>query len=158
MKDIKGYEGLYAVTEEGQVWSYRSNKFLKSNPDKDGYLKIGLYKEKNRKYFFLHRLVAEAYIPNPENKPQVNHKDENKQNNNINNLEWFTVKENINYGTRNIKTQKALSKPIYCVELDRVFEGAAAAARELNLNRSGITKVCRHQLKTTGGYHWRYVE
>lgn len=100
-KDIKGYEGRYAITSCGKVWSYRSNKFLKPQKDKDGYLVVDLVVNYQRKNYKIHRLVAEAYIPNPENKPQVNHRDENKENNCINNLDWMTGKENCNYGTRN---------------------------------------------------------
>ena len=154
MKDIKGYEGLYAVTEEGQVWSYRSNKFLSSKYNRYGYEQVILSNKGEQKTLSVHKLVAEAYIPNPDNKPQVNHKDENKANNNINNLEWVTAKENMNYGTRTQRTQKS----VYCVELDKTFNGIREAAKELNLHSTNITKVCKGKQKTTGGYHWRYVE
>ena len=71
MKDIKGYEGLYAVTENGQVWSYRSQIFLKQMANKDGYLRVGLNKDGIKKQFMVHRLVGEAYIPNIEGLPQI---------------------------------------------------------------------------------------
>ena len=99
MRDVVGFEGLYAVTSCGKVWSYRSKKFLKPYIWR-GYLKVDLYQNGKAKKCRINRLVAEAYIPNPEGKPQVNHLDENKANNNVNNLIWATVKENINYGTR----------------------------------------------------------
>ena len=99
MRDIKGFEGIYAITSCGKVWSYRSKKFIKPYEWK-GYLKVNLYLNGQVKKCRVHRLVAEAYIPNPEGKPQVNHLDENKTNNNVNNLEWATAKENSNYGTR----------------------------------------------------------
>ena len=96
MKDVVGYEDLFAITEDGQIWSKRSNRFLKLNM-LNGYLahvtKIGGRTGKNV-VLKAHRLVAKAYIPNPENKPYVNHKDGNKLNNNVDNLEWCTAKEN----------------------------------------------------------------
>lgn len=101
MKDIKNYEGLYAVTEDGQVYSYRRKKYLKPALIGHGYLRVCLCKGQEKKNFFIHRLVAEAYLPNPNNLPEVNHKDENKLNNCVENLEWLTSKENANYGTRN---------------------------------------------------------
>ena len=96
MKDVVGYEEFFAITEDGQLWSKRSNKFLKLNKI-NGYLthttRIGGRTGKNV-VLRAHRLVAKAYIPNPENKPFVNHKDGNKQNNHVSNLEWCTPKEN----------------------------------------------------------------
>ena len=107
IKDIKGYEGLYGVTEDGKVYSYTSKKFLKRTLDIEGYEQVILYKNKHRKTYKVHRLVALAYIPNPNNFPQVNHRDENKTNNNVSNLEWCTAKYNSNYGTR---TERIISK------------------------------------------------
>ena len=100
MKDIEGYEGLYAVTEDGQVWSYRSQKFLKPWIA-NGYYQVTLSKNGEKKKHKIHRLVAIIYIPNPDNLRDVNHKDENKLNNCLDNLEWLSHKDNSNYGTRN---------------------------------------------------------
>lgn len=162
MKDVVGYEGLYAVTSCGKVWSYKSQKFLKPKEDKDGYLIIVLYKNKIRKDAKIHRLVSQAYIPNPEGKPQVNHRDEDKSNNCVNNLEWATAKENTNYGTRNKRAGEANRNsrgvPVYCVELDKVFLSARGAARELGLQQSNITACVKGKHKTCGGYHWQYTE
>lgn len=156
MKDIKGYEGLYAVTSCGRVWSHHSNKFLQPRKDKDGYLRVGLYKDGEQKTFFIHRLVAEAYIPNPDNLPLINHKSEVKTENFANNLEWCDKLYNNTYGSR--ANGNAKKKPIYCLELDRVFDSASAAAKELVLDQGSIIKVCQGKRKTHGGYHWRYVE
>lgn len=109
MKDVVGYEGQYAVTSCGKVWSYKSNKFLKPKTDKDGYYKVNLYNKGKQKTFFIHRLVAEAYISNLDNLPQVNHKSEIKTENFINNLEWCTAEYNTNYGTRNERAGKTIS-------------------------------------------------
>ena len=116
-KDIKGYEDLYQISNYGEVkslekkagFSTRKEKILKQHLDKDGYVKVYLCKNNKVKFLSVHRLIAEAFIPNPNNFPQINHKDENKQNNKIENLEWCTCKYNINYGTRT-KRQKETIK------------------------------------------------
>ena len=158
MKDILGYEGLYAITSCGKVWSYKSKKFLKPQKKRDGYLQVGLCKGGERKYYKIHRLVAMTYIPNPDNLPQVNHKDENKENNALPNLEWCDGSYNINYGSRNKRVSQTLSKPVFCVELNKTFDGASAAARELGLDNSHIIKCCKGKQKTCGGYHFIYQE
>lgn len=105
-KDIKGYEGLYQVSNLGNVKSLKTNKNLYYS--KSGkYYRVGLFKGK-RKMYSIHRLVAEAFILNPNNYPCVNHKDCNTFNNEINNLEWCTYKQNNNYGSRNIKVKSTL--------------------------------------------------
>lgn len=105
--DIPEYEGLYKVSNYGEVYSIHSNKLLKPTLDKDGYARVVLYKNRQRKTFGVHRLVAITYIPNPNNYPCMNHKDENKQNNAADNLEWCTIKYNNNYGTH---TQRSADK------------------------------------------------
>jgi len=106
-EDIKGYEGLYQISNLGRVKSlpkfYQGEKILKSREDKYGYLYINLIKNKVKKSYKIHRLVAIAFISNNNNYPCVNHKDENKLNNNIDNLEWCTVTYNNRYGNRIIK-------------------------------------------------------
>ena len=154
MIDIENYEGLYAITRDGKVWSYKSNKFLKPILTRNGYCQVNLYKDGKIKREYIHRLVAFAFLDNPNNLSDVNHIDEDKTNNNVNNLEWLSHKDNINYGTRT----KRVSKPIYCVELDRVFDGAKQAARELSLSQGNITSCCKGRYKTTGGYHFKYAE
>ena len=153
MKDIPGYEGLYAVTEDGKVWSYRRKIFLKPTPNNRGYLLVLLWKKRQVKGYLIHRLVAEAFIPNPEGLPQVNHKDEDKTNNCVDNLEWMSAKDNHNYGARNAKCRK----PVYCVELDKTFDSAKIACEETGIDASAIGKVCRGERKTAKGYHWKFV-
>ena len=156
MIDIAGYEGLYAINNDGKVWSYRKNMFLKSYLAR-GYFKVCLCKDKIRRQVLIHRLVAEAFIPNPTNLPQINHIDENKKNNCVENLEWCDAKHNINYGGHNEKVARKHCKKVYCVELDKVFESAKSAAIQLGLSGSNIAKCCKGKYKTTGGYHWKYV-
>lgn len=99
MKDIKGYEGLYAITMTGRVWSYKTKRFLKpfAGGSGCGYMLVKLYKDNQSKNFRLHRLVAETYIPNPDNQPQVGHIDDNPKNNCWDNLYWTNAKNNNNY-------------------------------------------------------------
>ena len=94
--DILGYEGLYSVSTDGQVYTYKYKKVLKPR-SKKGYLNVSLSKNKKRKEFKIHRLVAMSFIPNPENKEQVNHIDGDKSNNKVTNLEWVTQSENITH-------------------------------------------------------------
>ena len=94
-KDIPGYDGKYQVTSWGRIYCVDSEKYLRQEEHAKGYLRVDLYgKDGKRKHHKVHRLVAKAFIPNPDDKPQVNHKDGNKQNNSFTNLEWVTDEEN----------------------------------------------------------------
>ena len=152
MKDIKNYEGLYAVTEDGKVWSYGSNKWL-SPLNSRGYCRVQLCKGGKVTAYLIHRLVAEAYLSNPLNLPHVNHKDENKANNSVANLEWCSVDYNNKYGTHATCTMK----PIYCIELDKTFASLKEATEVINIAQSSISNCLAGRRKTAGGYHWRYV-
>lgn len=144
MKPIKNYENRYAVTEDGQVYSYRTKRFLKPWYNERGYAKVTLCMNSTPKHYFIHRLVAEAYLPEPlAGQTQINHKDENKQNNNVDNLEWVTPKENINYGTANARRAMSLGKPVYVAELDEVYPSMAAAASELDLSYNALRNALR---------------
>ena len=110
-RDIEGYEGLYQVSNLGRVKSLnynhtKSEKILKGIPDKDGYLRVALFKN-GRKDYMVHQLVAKMFIPNPNDLPVINHKDENKQNNTTENLEWCTIAYNNSYGNRPEKVSEA---------------------------------------------------
>lgn len=107
-KDIKGYRGLYKISNKGRVRS--TGGILTPTDNGKGYLIIGLCKDGKRKNFYIHRLVAEAFIDNPEKKPVVNHKDYNTRNNDVNNLEWVTQKENIAHSINNMRGKKHNSK------------------------------------------------
>ena len=95
MRDVKGYEGIYAITTDGRVWSYRLGHFMKPYTAGGGYRYIGLQRGRHIKQAVVHRLVAEAFIDNPLNKKEVNHIDGNKTNNDVSNLEWVTRSENM---------------------------------------------------------------
>lgn len=130
---VVGYEGLYKVSTEGNIKSIRRNKILSPNTNKDGYKRVSLYKNKASKHYSVHRLVAQAFIPNPDNLPQVNHIDEDKSNNCVSNLEWITPKDNCNYGTRNRKVALSKNKPVLQLSLEgdliREWESASEGIR-----------------------------
>jgi hypothetical protein len=158
VRDIAGFEGLYAVTSCGKVWSYKSKKFLSQRLDRYGYLLVNLSKNGVQKTYLVHRLVAEAYIPNPLGLPQVNHRSENKTENHINNLEWISAKDNVNYGTRNERAARANSKPVHCIELDETFPSLKSAGEELKIHPQCISECLRGKQKTAGKLHWEYAE
>ena len=97
MKDIKNYEGLYAVTEDGKVWSYRKKAFLQPHTNEKGYLTVGLTKDGQMKHHKVHRLVALTYLDNPRNLSDVHHISADKTDNNVKNLKWVSHKENLIY-------------------------------------------------------------
>lgn len=156
MKDIKNYEGLYAATEDGRIWSHKNQKFLKPETIR-GYLRVQLCKDGEKKSYFVHRLICESYHENPDNLPCVNHISEDKFDNRPENLEWCTHEYNNTYGTRLKRIAESNSKPVYCIELNRTFKGLTEAAQELNLKKSNICYCLRGTRNTTGGYHWRYA-
>lgn len=142
-------------------------RIIKGSLVDKGYLQVSLYDGKGRrKPLKVHRLVAESFIPNPENKSQVNHKDENKTNNCVDNLEWMTNEENVNYGTRNERAgkaiSKALSKPVAQYTKDgkliKVWSSTNEAGRQLGFAHNSISLVTRGIRKTCGGFVWKYVE
>lgn len=153
LRDIPGFEGKYAVTEDGQVWSYQSKKFMKIANGNNGYKQVCLTLDKNRsKNFYIHRLVALAYLPNPANLTDVNHIDENKANNHVSNLEWCSHHFNIKHSSYK------LCKPVYCIELDRVFESEKAAAEYLGCNSALVTIACKNPQWCARKHHFRFVE
>lgn len=152
MKDINGYEGLYAVTSCGKVWGYKRKRFLSPRLH-NGYLRVTLSKNNVIKDFYVQRIVAEAFIPNPNNLPQVNHKDENKENNCVKNLEWCDATYNINYGTRNSR----MSKCVRCVELNKTYNSITEASQDTKVKIQHISACLRGLQKTTGKYHWECI-
>lgn len=165
--DFLGYPD-YEVSNIGRVKSLKGKeRILKYGKTKDGYLLVALSKNRNRKTFLVHRLVALAFILNPENLPCVNHKDENKENNHVDNLEFCTYSFNINYGTRNKKASKTmingkLAKPILQFSLEsefiREWESINEIQRQLDISKGNISSCCNFKRKTCGGFIWRYKQ
>lgn len=156
-KDIEGYEGRYQISDQGRVKSLTTGSILKTFLCGSGYPEIVLTKHRKRQPKLIHRLVAEAFIPNPESKREVNHKDGNKHNNDVSNLEWVTPSENQRH-SRKVLGAKSFQRKVVCVELQRTFDSIKAASDALGLKSPLIWKCCNGTQVTTGGYHWRYAE
>lgn len=182
-KDIKYYEGKYQVSNLGRVKSLGNNKskkekILKPGKNKFGYLYVILSKEGIHKNFQLHRLVAQAFIENPNNYPIINHKDENKLNNKVDNLEWCTQKYNINYGTRTQRfseSSKGISRnkgsrhprarKVKCITTGKKFNCIKEAAEYYEIQVQDISSCCRSKLKSAGKHpvtgeklKWKYID
>ena len=162
-KDIKGYEGHYEVSNLGNVKSVkRYKKVLKPRQHKNGYVFVSLCANGKAKDFSVHRLVGNAFLDNPENLPEINHKDEDKTNNNASNLEWCTREYNQSYGTRverctQIKLEKYATK-VLCVETGRVYPSIRACASELGIVRKSIYSVINGFQEQTHGLHFVRVQ
>lgn len=161
-KEIKNYPG-YWIYSDGRVWSDKSQKFLSYFENNQGYYIVSLYQNGKDIKLRIHRLVAEAFIPNPNNLPQINHKDENKHNNNVNNLEWINHQNNQNYGTRNQRMADAHKKSIVMLNKEtleeiKIFDSLKEAAIFLNKPNGmpNISRALTGQIKTAYGYCWKY--
>ena len=155
-KVITGFT-IYEVSTEGNVRNRNTGKLLVPREDKHGYFKVNLYKNGKQKTRFIHRLVAIAFIPNPHNLPTVNHKNENKHNNHVDNLEWMTQGNNLRHGTRTERATEKIKKRVRCIELDKIFDSITQAEQETGCHNANIVKCCKGKLKSCGGYHWEYV-
>ena len=162
------YRGLYAVSNLGNVKSLNYNrtgkeKILKPIKIKKGYLFVNLCKNGEEKMFYVHRLVAFMFISNddPLNKKDVNHIDENKENNNVENLEWCTKEYNINHGTRTKRVAKTKSKKVIGYSLTStkvIILQSATQAEKIGIDHSHICKCCNGKQKSHKGYKWYYLD
>ena len=163
-KAIAGYEGSYEVSDLGRVKSlkYGKEKILKPRKNTGGYLHVDLCKDGHTKNLLVHRLVAEAFIPNPQGLETVNHKDEVKTNNVTSNLEWMSQRDNNNYGTRNKRMVESLSKQVQMFdkktgELLATFPSTREANRITGIAHQSISTCCLGKRKYAGCYIWRYA-
>ena len=172
---LESLNGLYEINEFGILRNFRTKRIVKGYVEKNGYTRVRIENENLPKIVrtTIHRLVAEAFIPNPDNKPQVNHKDLNKQNNHYSNLEWCTQSENMKHAYKNGVNQEPLRKrsietrkKVVCVELNKSFESISEAGEWLyktgNIKSkgagiSGISAVLHNKRNTLGGYNWRFI-
>lgn len=182
-KDIKGYEGLYQVSNLDKVKSIEKDiirvrngkeiithipeKILFQWKNSKGYLSVAIGSKQSRKLYKVHRLVAEAFIPNPDNLPQVNHIDEDKSNNKVENLEWCTNRYNCNYGTYNfrlsekLKGRKAfwLTKAVIQYSMNgefiREFESIRDAAKAVKSSPANISMCCKGIYSSCKGFKWK---
>ena len=172
-KDIVNYEGLYQISNEGNVKSldktynvgyggikHQKEKILKPTNVGRGYLHICLCKNGKKEYKRIHRLVAEAFIPNPNNYPTINHKDENPKNNKVENLEWCTQSYNNTYGGRTERMAKTQSKKVYQYTLDGELVKIWSSTNECGRNgfcQGWVAACCRGERKTHKGFKWSYT-
>lgn len=169
-KDVKGYKGIYQISNFGRVKSlarfiivknhkrFLKEKMIKTNIDIYGYEYFIMNKNCHKKHCKIHRLVAETFLENPFNYTMINHKDENKQNNNVNNLEWCNAKYNLNYGNRS----KKYMKPVAMIDLNtnkiiKIFKSLKDVEIELKINHSKVSSVCHNHRKSAGGYKWKFL-
>ena len=180
-RDIKGYEGLYQVSNLGRVKSLNYNHTKKEKilnlANSKGYLHVTLYKNSKYKIYKVHRLVAIHFIENPNSYSQVNHKDENKQNNKVENLEWCTQEYNNNYGTRTQRFSESMkgkfkgsksprARKVQCVTTGKKFNTVKEATEYYFISSSSsITACCKGKLKSAGKHpvteeklKWKYID
>ena len=175
-RDIKGYEGKYQVSNLGRVYSFHKKDVLKTLKHPKGYLMIRLSKNGKGKTFRIHILVAIHFIPNPNNYSQVNHRDENKSNNCVSNLEWCTAEYNNSYGTRTQRISESMkgkhkgsknynARKVQCITTGKEFNCIKEAAEYYSIDNGTISKCCKGKYKSAGKHpetgeklKWKYID
>ena len=153
-----GFEGLYEISKSGKV--KKKDRLLRQRKNNKGYFLVDLYKNGIRHQLLVHRLVAQAFIKNPNNYPCVNHKDENKENNNADNLEWCSQKYNMNYGSCPRRIGEANSKSV--IQHDKngnvvgKYNSIICAERMTGISNGSIGDCLHKRRKSAGGYLWQY--
>ena len=168
-KDVVGYEGLYRISNQGTVCRlYKNGKVNFMTPRiLNGYWRVKLCNGNTQKEYFLHRLIAQAFIPNPDNKPEINHINGIKTDNRIENLEWVTRSENAIHATktgllkyseyRYNRARDINSKPVMCVETRKIYVSCTEAGKDIKTDAAHIGECISGKRSTAGGYHWKLV-
>lgn len=158
-RDIPGFNSWYVVSSMGRVYSRKRHKMLKQIPSPNGYPRVRLYSEPGKgDLYFVHRLVASQFVPNPEHKPQVNHINGIKADNCAANLEWSTHSENQRHRYDVLGKRKTNGRPVICTDTGEAYTTATAAASAMNLNRSAVTSCCLGKRKHTKNLHFNFLE
>lgn len=154
-KPVKGFPN-YEIHLSGVVRHKRSlyEKIFTDNGN--GYLRTTLFRDGKQTTVYLHRIIAEAFIPNPLQLPQVNHKDGNKANNSVENLEWCTGSSNVIH--KNYVLKRGNCRAVKCLETMIEYPSAAEAEKETGCNHRHISECCRNKRKSCGGFHWEYIK
>lgn len=157
-KECAGFSE-YEVSSDGEVRN-KNGFMLKPCKDKDGYLYVSLHRNKKGHFVFIHRLVAKAFLNNPDNKPQVNHIDGNKMNNATSNLEWVTSSENNKHKFSALGVKAYNRKKVRCIETGEIFDSISDAAKKYGAHGSNICTAIKHpdKLKTVAKMHWEFAE
>ncbi len=157
LKEIEGYSG-YSISSDGIVLSKRFNRPLRQYQNEDGYMMCALSKDGKSKTVRVHRLVAMAFVPNPNDLPQVNHIDGDKTNNHADNLEWVDNSGNIMH--RYYKLGLGTMRKVRCIETGIVYQSQKEAERMTGISGANISSCCTHRPKynTAGGFHWEFAE
>lgn len=155
LRDIPGFEGAYAATEDGRIWSHKTQSFFSPWNNGSDYLYVTLQTPGGQKNFRVHRLIAMTFIPNPENKPEVDHINEDKQDNRVENLRWVTSAEN--KANSSPAGRKIIRTKVRCVETGEVFKSMVQAGQFAGVHRYTINLCLLGKQPTAGGYHWERV-
>lgn len=172
LKPIPNYT-LYMASDDGRVWSVRNKMFLKQRKRSDGYMQVTLCEGGKRRQEYVHRLVAAAFVANPDGMNVVNHMDENRSNNAASNLEWCSYEHNSSWGNCKKKQRETVGleklqqlarsasvkrrRKVKNLDTGIVYESLASACKDTGLLHSGIASACTGRYKTCGGYRWAYA-
>lgn len=156
---VPDYDLKYQVSNLGNIRN-KSGKILSQETTKNGYKRVTLSMNGKTKHHMVHRLVAICFLPNPSNFPCVNHKDENKTNNNVNNIEWCTYSHNVNYGNRNYKIMsrsKKVAQMDFYGNILATYISVDFASKIMNVDPSNIYKCCRGEISYAYDFKWKYI-